>query len=288
METTSPTVWRRWLAREMLRLRRAAGLEQEDVAVRLRNSTAKVSYAENGRRPFRERDLREILLPLYGVPAEEWPIYLFACEQSRQRAWWDLYDEEVIPGWFRAYVGLEQGASSLQGFTMQLIPGLLQTPAYARAIMASEVAVIDPEDAASRTEVRLRRQEVLTREPTPLAVHFSLDEGVLRRVVGDHQVMAQQLRHLVALAERPNVTLQVLTFERGFYFDGKGEPVLLRFPWDDDRGVVYVESRTMAELLEKPAEVTDYSQAFDHLQRLALPPVESVAMIEQLAKDHEQ
>jgi transcriptional regulator with XRE-family HTH domain len=266
--------------------RQQAGLDQEAVAKALRCSVAKVSYAETGDRPFRLRDLEEVLLDLYGISKEHWGDYLWACERSHQKGWWDAYDEDIVPPWYRRYLGLEQGASRLRGFLLQLVPGLLQTPDYARAIMTSAASGLDPEEAAGRTEVRLRRQELLTRDE-PLDVHYVLDEAVLRRVVGSRDIMRDQLAHLIALADRPNVTLQVLTFTQGYYWDGKGEPVILSFPWPDDPGVVYVENRLDGECLERDADVRGYTQAFDHLQRTALAPVESVAMMQAVAKDYE-
>lgn len=265
----------------------AAGLDQKAVSDRLRSSTAKVSYIENGERPFRSRDLTEILLPLYGVPEHEWPQYVRACELSRQRGWWHLYDEDVVPSWFAEYIGLEQGASTLRGFVMQLVPGLLQTPAYAMTIMGEEASALEPEEAAGRTEVRFKRQEVLAREPEPLHVHYVLDESVLRRRIGSPAIMAEQLEHLVTMSSQPHVTLQVLPFTKGYYFDGKGEPVLLQFPWPDDPGVVLVELRIRGELLSDPAEVADYEGVFDHLRRVALSPLDSVAMINDLSKEHQ-
>jgi transcriptional regulator with XRE-family HTH domain len=265
--------------------RLACGLDQKTVSDRLRSSVAKVSYIENGERPFRTRDLTEILLPLYGVPEDEWPQYVRACELSRERGWWQLYEEEVVPSWFAEYIGLEQGASTLRGFVMQLVPGLLQTPAYATTIMGEEASALEPEEAAGRTEVRLRRQEALAREPEPLRMHYVLDESVLRRRIGSTVIMAEQLEHLTTMAAQPNVTLQVLPFEKGYYFDGKAQPVLLQFPWPDDPGVVLVESRVRGELLNDPVEVADYESAFDHLRRIALSPLDSVAMIHDLGKE---
>lgn len=284
IETNSPTVARRWLAREMRSKRLAAGLDQRAIADRLRCTTTKVSYSETGERPFRLRDLYEVLLPLYEVPKDDWAPYLAACELSKQRAWWDAYEEEVIADWYRYYVGLEQGASTLRGFAALLIPGLLQTPAYARAVMTDPASGLTSEDAAGRTEVRLRRQDVLTRETEPLNLHYVLDEAVLRRVVGDPDVMHEQLAHLLELGERPNVTLQVLTYEQGYAFDGAGNPVILGFPWPDDPGVVLVEGRSNGQYFEAPHAVDDFVRGFEHLQRTALPPLESLAMTENLAK----
>jgi transcriptional regulator with XRE-family HTH domain len=284
METTSPMVWRRWLARRMRELREQQGLRQIDVAKELRNTAAKVSYLEQGERPFARRDLIEILLPLYKVPESEWGQYLQACTESHRAGWWEAYDATVLPRWFRAYVGLEQGASSLRGWTIQLVPGLLQTPAYARAIMTNAVSGLEPDESAVRTEIRLRRQEALTREALPLQIHYVLDEAVLRRVVGGAEIMAEQLAHLIDAAQQPNVTLQVFPFDAGYGFDGKGEPVILEFPWEDDR-IVYVESRLSSDLLGTEAEIEDYAAALNHLQAGALTPLQSLEMIDSIRKE---
>lgn len=284
IDTDSPTVWRRWLAREMTARRDAKQLSQREVADRLRCLVGKVSNAETGERCFRPRDLTEILLPLYDVPEDEWPRYLDACERSKGRGWWDEYDEDIVPRWYAYYLGLEQGAVTLSGFTMQVVPGLLQTRAYARTIMGGEASGLIEEDAAGRLDVRLRRQHLLEREPQPLVVHYVLDEAVLRRLVGGPDVMAEQLAHLVELAERDNVTIQVLPFTRGYYYDGQGEPVLLRFPWPDDPGVAYIEGRTSGETIESEHVIADIDRAFEHVRRVALPELESVTMIKTIAE----
>lgn len=280
IEFNSPTVARRWLARRMVERRNAARLSQRAVADALRNTVGKVSGAETCETAFRLRDLTEVLFDLYAVPEADRPQYLAACEHSKERAWWDAYDEEVLAKWLRRYIGLEQGASELRGISMQVVPGLLQTPAYARTIMAEAPLRLSEADAAARTEVRLARQQALDH----LSMHWLLDEAVLRRVVGGSEIMADQLEHLVALADLCDVTVQVVPFSRGYYFDGTGEPVIMSFAWGDDT-VVYVEGRTGAECLEAPADVADYEQAFDHAASLALSPVESAAMIKQLAQE---
>jgi len=285
IDTTSPVVARRWLARQMRAYREAAGLKQEAVAQALRCSVAKVSYAETAERPFRLRDLNEVLVPLYNVPADEIPELLDACKRSHTKGWWDAYDDDVAPGWYRYYLGLEQGASELRGFVTYLVPGLLQTPAYAEAIMMAPVSGLDPEEAVGRTAVRMRRQELLTRDPDPLHVHYVLDESVLRRIVGGPDVMRDQLAHLAELAERDNVTLQVQPLANGYAWDALGVPVILTFPWEGDPGVVFVEGRP-GQCLEKPADIHGYTQAWEYVRQSALPPVESLALIHE-AKDNQ-
>lgn len=265
--------------------RRAAGLTQEEVADALRCDVSKVSYSETAARPFREKDLQQVLFRLYAVPEDDQAALLAAHRRSRSKAWWDSYDEETVPLWYRKYLGLEQGAREVNGFLLQLVPGLLQTADYARAIMTGVASALDEEEAAGRTEVRLRRQELLVRQPDPLCVHYILDEAVLRRVVGGPDVMVDQLLQLIEFGRQDHITLQVLTFKQGYYWDGKGEPAILHFPWDED-SVVYIESRLGGEFLEREADVRSYERAWDHLRRTALPPLESLAMIETVAKDH--
>jgi transcriptional regulator with XRE-family HTH domain len=284
--TTSPTVWRRWLARQMTAKRLERGLSQREVATQLRCTVTKVSYGENAERAFRARDLTEILLPLYGVPEEEWPTYIEACNLSRRRGWWHDYDEEIVPDWYSYYLGLEQGASTIRGFTMQVVPGLVQTRRYAASIMAAEASALGPEDAAGRLDVRMRRQEILQRFPTPPSVHFVLDEAVLRRRVGGPDIMAEQLERLVELADRPNVTLQVLPFDSGYFFDGSGEPIILGFPWPDDPGLVYIEGRLSGECLESSHEVEDFVAAFNLVRHAALDPLASLEMMKEICEAH--
>jgi transcriptional regulator with XRE-family HTH domain len=121
-EASSPTVWRRWLAFELARLRREAGLDQKDVAKALRCTVGKVSYYETAERPVVVRDLDEVLLPLYNVPQQRWPLYLQAAKDSRQKGWWERYDANTLPSWFSLFVGLEQGASQIRIYEAQLIP----------------------------------------------------------------------------------------------------------------------------------------------------------------------
>jgi transcriptional regulator with XRE-family HTH domain len=283
---SSPTAWRRWLANQMRRLRRDAGLEQKDVAAALRCSVSKVSYVESGERAFRPRDLTEILLPLYKVPEADWDRYVDACKQSRARGWWQLYEEDVVADWVSYYIGLEQGASRIEGFSNQFIHGLLQTDGYAGSLMQQDPAGLGSDEVDGRLEVRRKRQEALAR-PEPVELAFVLDEAVLRRVVGGPAIMHSQLRHLADVAGRPNVTLQVLPFAAGSHPDLATSFSILRFPWADDPGVVYIEHRANAEYLEAPHEVEDYGQVLDHLRQLALPPEESARMITDIVRGQE-
>ncbi len=284
--TSSPTVWRRWLAFELTRLRHKTGLEQKEVAKALRCTPTKVSYLENAERPIVLRDLEEILLPLYNVPPGRWPRYLRAARDSRQKGWWETYDEATMPEWLSLYIGLEQGASELRVYDAQLITGLLQTEDYADAIVRRGTAELTDDQITRRVQLRATRQAALTRETDPLRLWVVLDEAALRRVVGSRQIMRDQLKHLADAAELAKVTIQVMPFDAGAHPGMQGPFALLDFPWRGDPGVVYIEHRSGAFYLEDQQEIKAHTVAFQHLSAYALSPDRSVTMIRALAKEY--
>ena len=283
----SPTTARRWLGREMRRLRTGADVAPKVVADALRSSVAKVAYTESGEHSFKPRDLTEVLLPLYGVPDDEWAPLLAACRVARGRGWWAGYDTESLPDWVRRYIGLEQGAASLASWEALYPHGLLQVRPYADALMRSEYARLDDDEVEARIEVRLQRQDVLARRAEPLRAHFVLDEAVLRRVVGGPAVMEAQLGHLADVALLPSVTVQVVPFAAGPHPEAAGAFSILDFAGDDP-GLVYIEGRADAEYLDGPAEVEDHRVVFRQLTQLALSPDDSVSLVRTIAKEHRQ
>ncbi len=285
-EASSPTVWRRWLAFELGRLRREAGLDQKAVAKALRCTVAKVSYYETAERPVVLRDLDEVILPLYKVPEDRWPVYVKAAKDSRRKGWWDRYDPGTLPSWFSLFVGLEQGASQIQLYEPQLIPGLLQTEEYAEAVARRGRAERAEDEIERLVELRMARQTVLDRQPDPLRLWAVLDEAVLRRVVGSAAVMKAQLLHLAKMTRQPKITVQVVPYERGAHPGTAAGPfVLLGFPMPADPGVVYVQYHAGALYLEERHEIEAHTVAFEHLCVLALPPDESAALIREAAEE---
>ncbi|SFD81623.1 Helix-turn-helix domain-containing protein [Actinopolyspora alba] len=283
---SSPTVWRRWLAHELTRLRKEATLERRDVAKKLRCSPQKVGHIETAFVPPKVRDLEEILLPLFGVPENRWPYYLQAARDARKKGWWESYESEALPDWFSLFVGLEQGASQIRIYEAQLIPGLLQTREYARAVSQRGTVERHQEQIDQHVEVRMSRQKALIREDKPLRVWAVLDEAVLRRSVGSREVMHEQLVHLNSMSKRPKITVQVIPFEYGAHPGMTGRFQVLDFPWADDPGVTYVEHRAGALYLEEPGEIEAHTVAFEHLCALALSPDDSTTMIESVAKEY--
>lgn len=252
----------------------------------LRCTVTKVSYFENAQRPVVPRDLDEVLLPLYGVPEDRWHEYLGAAEKARRKAWWDEYDDEVLPEWFRRYVGFEQGSSSLQIYEPQFVPGLLQTPEYTTAILRRGPVELRDDDLAKVVELRMRRQNLVMREDNPVNLWVILDEAALRRPAGGAEVMGPQFAQLVEAALRPNITLQILPFSTGVH-PGMGSGfTILQFAWPTDPGVVYVESGWSAGVyLEQSYEIEDHSMIFERLADLALDEDASLTMLRELAKE---
>jgi hypothetical protein len=181
----------------------------------------------------------------------------------------------VLPGWFEMYVRLEQAASAIHGYQLQFVPGLFQTEDYARAVIAAGEPANDVEQ---RVHLRMERQKLLT-EPNAPQFRAVLDEGAVRRTYGSARVMREQLEHLAALAGLPNVTLQVLPFDRGGPAAATGPFTMLQFAEDDLPDIVYLEQLTGAVYLDKPTEVERYRTAMDRVATAAATPTESRALL---------
>ena len=200
--------------------------------------------------------------------------------EGRQAGWWQSYDLNQ----FADYVGLEADAVSVKNYQSILIPGLLQTPDYARAVNEAVIPQPDPERLEEQTEVRLRRQDRLTQDP-PLRFGPILDEAALHRVIGGPAVMEAQLRHLVELSQLPNVTLQVIPFSAGAHPAMDSTFNVLELA-DAVPGVVYVEGLVGWVYMKRSRDVERYARVFERLYYVALPPRESVELIKKAAVRH--
>jgi transcriptional regulator with XRE-family HTH domain len=264
MATTSPVVRRRRLGLELRALREATGMSGEEVAGRLSWSTSKLSRMEIGRNPPSPADLGK-LLDLYGMADQAHRDQLAVLlRKAKRKGWWQIYSD--IP--YSTLIGLEAEAVSMLTYE-QVVHGLLQTEAYARAIIAGTDPAIDPETLDQRVEVRMTRQAVLTKE-RPMEVRAVLDETCIRRLVGGREVMRRQLTRLLELAERPNVIIQVLPFEVGAHPGTMLGPFdILSFEHPADPGVVYVESDS-DPYPGREGDLPRYTAAFDQLRSMAL------------------
>ena len=270
MARRSPTVRERRLARTLRHLREEASLTIEDVAEKLEISPSTVSRMETAQVGVRPRDLR-FLLDMYEITDAERDQLLQIARERRQQQWWQEYAD--LPN--IAVAGLEEDASTIWQYSTQLVPGLLQTEAYARAVLEAIRLDAKPGDIERRLELRIHRQERLTSENAP-EYWVVLDEAVVRRQVGGPSVMAEQLGHLTEVARLPNVTLQVLPFTSGEHAGMDGEFTILHYRESSDPDVVYIENTGNDVYLENPEVTRRYNKIFDHLRAAAQNPGESI------------
>ena len=284
-DVRSPTLRRRELGARLRELRLARGLTVEQVSERLLCSPSKVSRMETGQRGATLRDVRD-LCQIYGLTDGSQVEYLMGLvREAKQQAWWQSYDLDN----YATYVGLEQAATTLCYYQSTIVPGLLQTVGYARAMHEGSMpAEFTAERADELIEVRMRRQQVLTRDP-PLQLRVVLDEAVLHRVVGGPNVMTAQLRHFDAIAKRPNVTLQVIPFSVGAHPAMENMFNIIEFG-DVAPSVVYVEGLMGWLFLERENDVRRYAQIFKYLCELALNPKDTIELMSEVGAryDHVQ
>ncbi len=273
-DTGGSTALRIQLGARLRRLRQARGISREAAGYEIRGSESKISRMELGRVPFKERDVTD-LLALYGVGEQERTALLSLARRANAPAWWRQFGD-VVPPWYLSYLGLEEAASLIRSYDAHFVPGLLQTPGYARAVLEREHGGTPAAAIQRRVELRCQRQRVLTR-PEPPLLWAVLDEAVLRREIGGPEVMRAQVRALLAAAELPNVRLQIVRFHQG---GPAGFPfTILRFSEPELPDVVYVEQLTGAVYLDKPADVEQYAVAMERSCLEAEPPERTTALL---------
>ncbi|MFD7610483.1 helix-turn-helix domain-containing protein [Streptomyces sp. NPDC059828] len=278
----NPTVRRRRLGQELRRLRELRGMTAEEVAERLLVSQSKISRLENGRRSISQRDVRD-LCGVYEVEDQRMVDSLMQmAKDSRQQGWWHAFGD--IP--YSVYIGLETDAASLRVYEPQVVPGLLQSRQYAEALIRGALPESPVTDVEKRVQVRLRRQERITAPETPLRLWAVVDESALRRVVGNEQVMRDQLEYLVEQSHLPHVTVQVLPFSMGAHPGITGHYAVLEFPDAADSSVVYIEGVTSDLYLEKANDVHKYTMMYEHLRAQALNVEQSRDFISDAAKKY--
>ncbi|MGH3309753.1 MAG: helix-turn-helix domain-containing protein [Streptomyces sp.] len=278
----NPTVRRRRLGQELRRLREVKGMTAEEVADRLLVSQSKISRLENGRRSISQRDVRD-LCGVYEVEDHRIVDSLMQmAKESRQQGWWHAFGD--IP--YSVYIGLETDAASLRVYEPQVVPGLLQTKAYAEAVCEGALPEASAADIEKRVQVRMRRQDRVNDLRRPLRLWAVLDESALRREVGGRQTMVEQLERLNEVSQLPHVTVQVMPFSMGAHPGVNGQYAILEFPDASDSSVVYLEGVTSDLYLEKTHDVQSYSVMYEHLRAEALNPDQTRQFIEKVAKEY--
>ena len=267
-----PTI-RRWqLGQELRELREAAKIAPKIAAEELEIGTSTLSKIEGGKQTIKGTYVK-LLAPLYGVDSERRDHLLALATEANQSEWYSPYSKWV-PDWFRLYLGYESSASAIRTYESELVPGLLQTERYAKAVAEANRPNVTEADLARTLELRRGRQEQM-RQPDSIALHVIINEAVIRRSVGGNAVMREQVEQLVEAAQRPHVTLQVLPFSVGAH-PALTAPFTLR-GFEDCPGMntVYLESGRGALYLEKQADLDRYGWMFDQLNRMALSPNDS-------------
>jgi transcriptional regulator with XRE-family HTH domain len=276
-EVRSPTVRRRELGALLRSLRNEKNLTVEEVAVSLLCSPSKVSRMETGHGAASPRDIRD-LCNLYGVTDEaERDRMMLLAREGKQTGWWQGYDLD----YFATYVGLEAEAVGIKYYQSTIVPGLLQTQDYARAMHEAGIPKFTPERINELVEVRLTRQRRLV-EKLPVRLEVVLDEAVLHRLVGGSAVMKGQLERLVEVAKHSNVAMQVIPYAAGAHPAMDSTFNILEFAGSVP-SVVYVEGLVGWLYVERPQDLDRYQQVFEHLRTVALTPQESIELLARIS-----
>jgi transcriptional regulator with XRE-family HTH domain len=271
------------LGGHLRRLREASGITREAAGDTIRASSSKISRLELGRVSSKERDVAD-LITLYGVTdVEEREILLTLARQANAPGWWREYGD-VLPNWFETYLGLEQAASVIRAYEPQLVPGLLQTEDYARAIMLLRHLHMSHSEIERRVALRMARQAFLSQPAAP-DLWVALDEAALRRPLGDQKVQQAQLLHLIEMAQRPNITLQIVPFDVGAHAAAGGPFTILRFSEPDLPDIVYLEHLTNALYLDKKRDIVEYLAIMDNLCIQAKSPTDTLSLLRKVINE---
>ncbi|MFF5207474.1 helix-turn-helix domain-containing protein [Streptosporangium sp. NPDC000396] len=267
---------------ELSRLRENSGLSRVEVAERIGSTDTTVWRYETGLTRPKPSDV-SALTDVYGVTGEARASLIQMAREARQRGWWHRHRQALKPG-FDSYIGLEAEASVVRSYEPLVVPGLMQTEAYARAVIEATAMTQAPSEVDEKVSVRISRQQLLYGPGDPIQLVAVLDEAVLRRQVGGPEVMREQLERLVDLSRLPNVEIRVIPFSSGAHAAMDGKFCLLSFPEPGDPDLVYLEQAASGLVPEDPEEVRRYTLMFGSLSALALGTEASAAFIAQMAK----
>jgi transcriptional regulator with XRE-family HTH domain len=277
--TTEPPVRRRLVGGALRRYRENMGYTLDDAARVLECDRSKISRMETGQRGIRPKDLRELLAE-YGVPDREQAALVAIASRGGPHGWWQPF-AEVLPGPLLDYVIMESAAAEIMSYEAQIVPSLLQTDDYARAIAAAGPGYATDAQRKDAVLAQAARRKAVLGDPAGRRLSVILGEAALYQAVGGPGVMAGQASHLVRLAGHvPGLTLQVLPFTAGAHAAaGSASLAILRFPDAPGLGVVYLEALSGGVYLESQEDVARYIRAFALLRSAALSPAESTRLL---------
>ena len=281
----APSVLRMILGKQLEELRTRAGLtfDEAGAAIGVSHSTIRRMEAAKVAR-LRLTDV-EKLLQTYGIRDQhEIDTFLKSVREANKRGWWHTY-RDVMPDWFAAYLSLEQAALQIRAYEAQFVHGLLQTEDYARALLSAGNPHSPAEATERRVALRLRRQELLSRENPP-RLWVVMDETVLRWPVGGPAVMRAQIDHLIGLSALPHVTLQIMPFGNGPHPAMRaGAFHVFRFRAAELPDIVYLNGLVGAIYLDKGEDVLVYREALDRLGAQSPPATKTEALLGAIRKE---
>jgi transcriptional regulator with XRE-family HTH domain len=280
----SPLVQRGRLRAELRKARQTSGLTQEQVAGEMDWSMSKIIRIEAGSSGIGSNDLKA-LLQLYGVKDPEKVDSLIALARAaRERSWWSAY-RDVAPQSLLQLIEYESAALAIRQFESLFIPGMLQTADYARAVIQSyDDERPESDELRALVELHVRREELIDSDNAP-SFHFILDEAVVRRLVGGQSVMRRQLRRLLEIADKPNITVEIVPFSAGLHVGMKGPFEIIEFADPLDRDIAFLESPRGDIISDDPEHTARYREVFERLRKASLGPRDSMTHVARIADE---
>jgi transcriptional regulator with XRE-family HTH domain len=269
VSVTGSTLVRRQLGRRLRRLRNQAGKTIADVQAARLSSPAKLWRIESGQTAVKVADVRALCW-LYGVDETITDVLTGLAAGTTGEGWWEDYGD-VLPAWFTLYVELEAAAAEFQFYESELVPGLLQTEDYARAVYRASRPDLPAEAIDRQVALRLERQRKTFGRTPPPRITAVLNAAVVARPVGGASVLADQVKSLCAAGDLGHVEVRVLPWEVGAHAAMTGAFGLLYFDDPDDPAVVYTESQAGGRYLEQPAQVAEHRRVFSLIHHESIP-----------------
>ncbi|WP_184727809.1 helix-turn-helix domain-containing protein [Saccharopolyspora phatthalungensis] len=269
------------LGRKLRELRDSAGMSLDDVAATLERSRSTVGHWERGHSKVSAQDL-SALLALYRAPDDLADQLQQLRRESGKRGWWQSYK---LPTYMTPFIGFETDASEVFHFELGIVPGLLQTESYARAVHEAGRLVLTDAELQEWVDARLKRQERLEKGGG-LTLHAVVAEEALSRIVGSPAVMSEQLRHLAQVSKKRSVNLQVLPFDAGAHVGAHGPITVLRFPDPGHGDVAFSDTPLGGHVIDDLRDVAELARLFSDLQAQALPAKESRSLLSSIQEAH--
>ncbi|QKG26882.1 helix-turn-helix domain-containing protein [Actinomadura verrucosospora] len=275
-----PTVRSRKLGQRLRAIREDRGLTLQKAARLLNRTPSSLSKLETGKRGIR-RPALENMLDRYGLTDPDERQHLFdLASRATEKGWWRRYEGKLSPSMLD-YIALEADATSIKTFQLHLVPGLLQTPEYARSVVECGFIQGFTPDVDGLVEIRLKRQRIVAASNST-ELWAIISEAALRQQFGGRCVMKAQLKRLIEMSELPHVTVQILPFSVGGHAGLNGSFTTLS---TNDLSVVLVENLTTGWYLEGDDDIRQHEVTFEHLKTAALAPSASRSLIQRLLSE---